>query len=764
MYLLCLNPKGNIVTRIAKTLQDATLSHQSGDLKKAETLYLMVLKTEPENFDATRLLGALYLATNRSKDAIPYLKRAVNLAPIVDECARHLGLAYHQTGEYRLAEKYYQQALQLNPHCLGTQLQLGDLYEQENRYDEAREAFQKACSQDDNNAVAFFRLGCVLQHQGQADDAIDYFEKVLALDKNHVASLVNCASLYNDKEEFQKAIDLNLRAIALTPDFMPPYCNLGKTYTQIGSLAKAEKSLEKALALQPDSPFVHTNLGNLHLEKQSLDQAEQAFKTALELDPLSFHARNGLGHMFIKKGQYNAAMKCFQAVLAQEPGHENAIINLANSFRWTLDFENAERLLERHQLLNPELRDVGACLLNFVSCRTSKSPETILKMHREYDARMKPTNLKRFQHKKTPKSKFRVGLVSPDLRKHSVACFLLSFLKHHKRFDFQVFCYAEVAKEDTMSAQIRDLVEGWQNTVALSNEELAKRIFSDKIDILIDLAGYTNDNRLPVFNYKPAPIQATYLGYYTGTGVDEIDYWITDFDATPEDTVEKTTETMWRLPRCCFSFEPPETQVPAKTATKSTPIVFGSFNALEKINPDVIRCWSKILQSAPGSRLLLKTKALGEEITKKKMADLFGQHGIPQSQLQFVGHTSSLHDHLSMYNALDIALDPFPMTGGTTTCEALFMGVPVITQAGDRYIERISTSILRAVGLDSCIANDEESYCQLAVHLAENHDARIELTDGLREKMLQSSLCDGADMAKTLNQAFQDMWERYISS
>jgi len=288
-----------------------------------------------------------------------------------------------------------------------------------------------------------------------------------------------------------------------------------------------------------------------------------------------------------------------------------------------------------------------------------------------------------------------------------VSQFLEPVLKGHDHEAVEVYCYAEVPQPDEVSGRLESEVDHWRTTVGRSDAQVARQIHEDAIDILVDLAGHTANNRLGIFTYKPAPIQVTYLGYCTTTGLEAMDYWLTDAVVTPETTVERSTEAIWRLPRCWLSYGPDPQSPEVAVRPGADPVTFGSFNNISKLTPQVIGTWAEILQAVPGSRLLLKTRALREEGMCAEVRARFAAEGVAAERVEMRGATPG---YLAEYGEVDIALDPFPRTGGATTADALWMGVPVVTLAGERMIERQGASLLTAVGLEELIAADREDY------------------------------------------------------
>ena len=365
--------------------------------------------------------------------------------------------------------------------------------------------------------------------------------------------------------------------------------------------------------------------------------------------------------------------------------------------------------------------------------------------------------------KKNISEGLRIGYISADFRKHSVAYFFEPLLQHHSSHVVETFCYYNNTLVDETTKRIMSTCDHWRSIFGIANSEVANLIRSDKIDILVDLSGHTGKNSLLVLAQKPAPIQVTWLGYPNTTGLSAIDYRFTDIIADPIGEADKLhSETLLRLPNGFQCFQGNEKvsvglELPQKTQGH---ITFGSFNNLSKITPQVIKVWSKILHSVPTSHLLLKSLQLN--YNKNYYLDLFKKEDIAEDRIKLYEQLPNMDDHLELYNMIDIGLDPFPYNGATTTCEALWMGVPVITLLGDRHVGRVGASILSNVGLKDFIAQDIDSYIKLSVEMATNTNYLKEIKKTLRKRMQGAPLCDAGSFARDIETSYQDMWRKYL--
>jgi predicted O-linked N-acetylglucosamine transferase (SPINDLY family) len=367
---------------------------------------------------------------------------------------------------------------------------------------------------------------------------------------------------------------------------------------------------------------------------------------------------------------------------------------------------------------------------------------------------------------RTDGRRLKVGYVSPDFRQHSVAYFLEPLLRSHDRKVIEVFCYAEVGWPDTVTERFKQLADHWVTTVGMSDDATAERIRRDGIDILVDLAGHTSKNRLPVFARKPAPVQVTWLGYPNTTGLTAIDYRFVDAVTDPEGETEAlASETLVRLPGGFLCYGGPDDAPapgPVPSLTTGT-VTFGSFNNPAKLSAATLDAWADVLARLPQARLLLKGKPFADPATRALYLDRLAKRGVAVERIELVAWLPE-EGHLALYNRIDIALDPFPYNGTTTTCEALWMGVPVITLRGDRHASRVGASLLTQTRLTDLIADSVEAYVETAVALAGDPARLSELRQSLRPRMAASPLCDAPAFADKIEHAYRTIWQRWCAA
>jgi predicted O-linked N-acetylglucosamine transferase (SPINDLY family) len=370
-----------------------------------------------------------------------------------------------------------------------------------------------------------------------------------------------------------------------------------------------------------------------------------------------------------------------------------------------------------------------------------------------------------YANDRSPNRRLRIGYVSSDLRQHPVGFFFAPVFTHHDKQAFELICYAGVRHPDALTAQFRACADRWHEVTALTDEALAEQIRADRIDILVDLSGHTRGHRLLTFARKPAPVQVTAGGHYDTTGMTAIDYLISDRFHTPVGAERYFSETLIRLPHDYICYGPPDyaPAVAPPPLSREGQVTFGCFNNLAKVTPEVIALWAKILQALPGSRLRLQTRELGDAATCARYHALFKDQGVAASCIELQGHIPH-RQLLAAYSEIDIALDPFPYSGGLTTCEALWMGVPVITLTGHCFAGRHSTSHLANVGLPELITTTPEAYVAVAIALAQDTDRLTTLRQDLRERLSTSPLCDAKGYTRALEAAYRGMWEKYCKA
>ena len=540
---------------------------------------------------------------------------------------------------------------------------------------------------------------------------------------------------------------------------------LGFIAYQVGRYTEAVELIDKAIERAPQAPDLYNHLGLALAAQGRRNDAIHAYQKAIELNPRFPEALNNLGSSLRAVGELSAALTNYRLALDCQPDFADTWNNLGNLYRDMGEFDQALQAFRQALAFQLDFSAAHSNMLFLLSHHLITDPVDVLEEHRKWDRHYGMEGRRHaFMHSRQgdPGKRLRVAYVSPDFRQHAVNYFFEPLLKAHDRNKFEIVCYAEVTMPDEATRRLKAEADGWRFTTGMTDAALAKQIQQDGIDILVDLAGHTTRNRLKVFTWRPAPIQVTYIGYCATTGLEAMDYWLTDSIIHPRDTIEQAVETIVRLPHCWVCYQPPEDAPPIKMPQHDG-IVFGCFNDRSKITPQTIALWSRILAQVPGSRMLLKARQYADKAARERIAAMFAEREIAAGRLTFEP-AATMPEYLAAYNQIDIALDPLPRTGGVTTAETLWMGVPLITLRGQRFIERHSASLLVAAGTSDWIADNPEEYIAKAVALANDHEGRRHLRMTQREKVAASSLCDARLHAQAVEQAYRQMWTTYLNT
>jgi predicted O-linked N-acetylglucosamine transferase (SPINDLY family) len=651
-----------------------------------------------------------------------------------------------------------------------------------------------AVAQNPGDPEAHNTLGSALTIQGQLDDAIAAFRQAIALKPNYSEAFNNLGSALALSGKLDEAIAAYRDAIALNPDLGEAHGNLGSALTDKGQFSEAVVAYRRAVVLKPHEAELHYYLGNALKETGQFADAVAAYREAIALVPDDAEIFNDLGIALKHELQFRDAIAAYRRAISLNPQYAEARCNLAAALKATGDFDEAipayrqalavnPDLYEAHIDLGDTLKDTGQLDEAIAAYRQAIAAnpgdpkaysDVIFAMHYHpgYDARSIADELRDWNSRhaeplrqfiqphssdRDPDRVLRIGYVSPDFRNHPVGRNLLPLFQHHDRRHFEITAYASVRQPDAMTGQLRQNADRWRDIVALNDEEAARQIRDDQIDILIDLALHTGGNRSLVFARKPAPVQVSYLGYCGSTGLDAIDYRISDHFIDPPELGESYySEKTIRLRKSYWCYQPDEDlalDVSPPPAVKNGFVTFGCQNNYCKISPPLWNAWMAILRAAPTSRFLVfSPPGSHRDAARKRLAGA----GINPERLQFSQSTGREYFH--RYGQIDIALDPFPFCGGHTTCDALWMGVPVVTLSGETAVGRGGRSILSNIGLPELIALAQDEYVRKAIDLA-NDPSRMEtLRRTMRERMRASPLMDAEQFARDMESVYRRIW------
>jgi protein O-GlcNAc transferase len=702
-----------------------------GQLDDAIASYRQALRLKPDHARTYKNVGDALCAKESLDEAIAAYREALRLKPDDAETCSNLGNALCAKGLLDEAITAYRQALRLEPGIAETHNNLGNALRDKGQLDEAASAYRDALRLKPDSAKAYSNLGNVLRGKGQLDEAITACRQALRLRPDFAEAHGNLGNALRDKGQLDEATAALHQALHLKPDDAVAHNNLGVVLRDKGLLDEAIAACRQALRLKPDYALAHANLGNALRDQGLLDDAVAAYRQALQLKPDYAEAYSNLGNVLGDKGLLNEAIAAYRQAIALEPDsaafHSNLVLTL-----------------HYHERSDPRM-------LLAESLQWARQHADLLKQF-----------IPPHTNDRSPGRRLKIGYVSPDFRNHPISCYLLPLLAAHDPAQVEIFCYAQVARPDAITERIRGYAHQWRNIVGMTDAQVAEQINQDRIDILIDLAAHAAGNRLLAFARKPAPVQATYLAYAGTTGLDTIDYRITDpyFDR-PDVPDAHYTERSVRLPETLWCYEPViESRTTPLPAAASGLITFGCLNNFCKITNSTLQVWCGLLAAVPNSRLLLHAR-IGNHRDRVRQA--LAGNGLDLHRLEFVDRLP-LQQYMEQYHGIDIALDPFPYAGGTTTCDALWMGVPVVTLKGQTAVGRAGFSILMNLGLPELVAHTPPQYAQIAADLAGDLPRLTALRSTLRERMKNSPLMDASRFARNMEAAYRQMWRTWCSS
>jgi predicted O-linked N-acetylglucosamine transferase (SPINDLY family) len=545
-----------------------------------------------------------------------------------------------------------------------------------------------------------YRAAIRAHQTGHTKDAARLYDDILARKPDHAGALHLKGVLALQAGDYDTAVNLIERSLKIEPRHGLALMNLGVAYRALKRYEEAIAVLRKAVALEPNSADAWGNLGQTLARSGQIREAVASNTRALDLDPSKL-------------------------------GLQSSLLFAQNYLAESDPFEAADRA-----------RAVGKLIAQKVPARTTHPNDT------------------------NPDRKLRLGLLSADLRAHPIGRFLSAVLREIDPSKIELFAYSNSEEDDAVTADIRASIPHWLNVHGMSDRDLDARIVADRIDILGDISGHTGGNRLMVCARKPAPVSFTWLGYFATTGLTAIDYVLANKWVIPEAEEPQWSETPWRLPDTYLCYAVPRDALPPTPlpAIASGHITFGCFNNFNKLTDATLSAWSALLTAVPNSRLILRSSGLYHDEILAGLRKSLTTAGIDLARVRIDGKIADYAAHLRSYGEIDIALDPFPYNGGTTTVEALYMGVPVLVRTGDRYVAHMGESILHNAGLPEWIATDETDYAVRGTRLASDFDALAALREGLRPRMLASPLFDAPRFARNLEGAFRGMWATWCAA
>lgn len=612
----------------------------------------------------------------------------------------------------------------------------------------------------DNIDVMFRRAHC-LQSGGELEAAINAYEVLIELRPDLSSVKNNLGNAYAIQGNLEAALACLQSVVEAEPTYPDGYANLGNILFRLGRFEESEQSVCDAIGLDAQNPSYWYNLGNVLQAMQRYTDAIRCYQRSIRLEPDFAGCHNNLGNIYRSLGQYSSALPVFEKAIQLDPENAETYANLGGLCSDAGELSLARKYYEKALIIDENCQSAFSNLLYLLNYVQQEPRLSLLDMSKKWGARFAaaPDNGSLAVRQFPRKAKIKVGYVSPDFRRHSVAFFIESLLDGHDRDRFDVYCYSNVTRGDDVTQRLQAKSDHWRPIFSLADEHVADVIREDGIDVLVDLAGHTAGNRLSLFASRLAPVQVSWLGYPNTTGVDNIDYRITDHIADPPEHGEIHSEALHRLdgPFLCYRGEEDSPDVSPPPVIENGYITFGCFNNITKITDVVVRTWALILRAVPDSHLLVKSKMFEDAELKSRFMTRFVDAGVAAERLELIGRTAGLRQHLDSYSRVDIALDTFPYNGTTTTCEALWMGVPVVGVYSKTHRSRVSLSIANRIGLGSLIVSDPDKLVALATSMGRSPQTLESLRTTLRQRLIDSDLCNTENFSRQIESAFSQM-------
>ncbi len=704
--------------------------HQSaGRYLEAEACFKSCLAANPENSEALSMLGALKLQMGQHDNAAESLSRAIALNP-----------------------------LQANAHA-----ELGKVYLETNRIEEAKYCFVKALELQPDLAEAHYKLGNVHRLEGKLDAALDCYGKAVSINPNYSEAHNNAGVTYDEKGQRNDAIASYRKALAINPKLENAQHNLGLLLLGSGNATEALECFKRSIALNPNSADAYILKGMVHHDRKEYTEAITAYQLALAIDPNLADAHNCLGITHQQQGNLSDAIASFRKAISNRSDYAAAYTNLGMTLVKMGKNEEAIPLLHRAVTINP---DNAVCYSNYLFCLShdeNASPEAVFAEHCAFGDHFEApfrAQWSRHGNSADPDRKLRVGFVSADLYAHAVSSFVEPLWAALDSKLAEIWVYSNNAAEDAVTLRLQRLAHRWRKVHAMNDDDLAGRIREDGIDILFDLSGHTADNRLLTFVRRPAPVQVSWIGNPNTTGLTAIDYYLADRYSAPPGLLDSLfVEKIVQLPSGAlfqpFDPSPPVNELPALASGRLT---FGTFGRSDKLTDGVIQLWSRVLTAVPGSRMLLV--GLSDQSRKVNLTEEFARNGVDANRLAF-NPREDMKAYLALHHRVDIILDTFPFGGGTTSCHAVWMGVPVLTLAGKTMSSRVGAIINANLGLPAFTTESAEEFVAQAVHWSQRLPELAEMRASLRSRTLAAPMCQPHLVARWLEMAMRTMWQRW---
>ena len=771
------------------------IHQQQGLVEEALHDLKVAAKLLPDDSETQYNLGNCFYDQQKLEQAVVCYKKSIKLNPSFAQAHYNLGNVYKNQANLKRAEASYRKALKIDSSHVQIYCNLAQVLYEQGDFSGALSSYEQALSMQVDFSPAHVGLGAVYKAMGRLQESEKSFKRAVSLSPDDVDAYNNLGALFKESGRFSEAEVCYKAVLAITPESADAYNKLGLLLKELGRSAESLACYIKALDIAPQREDIHTNLGlvlagdgrlseavichkkaleispdywpahnNLGLALQSLGlfaEAESSFNKAIELNPTQALVYSNLSLALVAQGFIIKAETCLNKAIELDPNYVNAYINLCTNHLAQGHALKAEAVCQQALQLQPDSVMAKSNLLFTMNYSGNHSAAYRLEQARQYnDIVEKKVNdvFTLWQHDPAAQ-RLRVGLVSGDLRQHPVTYFLENWAQHVDSARIELFVYSTDIREDAVTARIKPYFSSWRSLVGLADQAAAKIIHDDGLHLLLDLSGHTAANRLAIFAWRPAPVQVSWLGYFATTGMSSIDYFIADEVGVPVLNQSQFVEKVKYLPdtRLCFTAPDAQVEVSDLPALVNGYVTFGSFQTMVKASDDVLALWAEVMLALPNSRLRWQCKSFADPVVADDLRRRLAQFGIHSDRLTLLGYVSR-NAYLSAHAEVDLILDTFPYPGGTTTCEALWMGVPTLTIAGDTLIARQGASLLTAAGLSHWVAQSREDYVSKALMHARDLKGLARIRQTLRAQVLASPLFDATRFAKNMESMLWEMW------
>jgi protein O-GlcNAc transferase len=715
---------------INQLLEKSIQNFQVGNFDEAEFILSQVLNSQPKNFDALHILGVIKGVKKKYPEALEIFKKALKINPNNSVLHFNIGKAFSEIGEHEKALKFHLNTTKLDPNFPDGWL---------------------------NHGMCLFNLS-------RLKESVDSFNKALALNPEYVEAWYNRGNVFFSLNQYELALGSYDEVIRIKPDHSEAWYNRGNALSELKEYEAALTSYDKAISTKPDHSEAWYNRGNALLELKQYEPALASYDQVIKIKPDNFEAWYNRGNTLLELTQFEPALASYDKAISIKPDFVQAWSNRGNALAAICQFDLSEASNREAIRIDPDFLIAHSNLLFNFNYLDFSSPQYALNEAKLYGAKVSEKSIPKFTKwdVSLDAKKLRIGFVSGDFVNHPVGYFIEGLLEHLDQLKFEIHAFPTQSFSDDLTNRIKPFFKEWTPILGKSDLDAAALIHQRGIQILIDLSGHTARNRLPIFSFKPAPVQVSWLGYFATTGLPEMDYFMGDPYMSPSSEVNHFSERVWNLAETWFCHKPSELllSVSELPALGNGFLTFGSLGNLSKMNDQVINTWASVLNRVPGSKLLLKSKQFRDQTQVEAVRKRFEKLNISADRLILEG-PDSRKDYFKTYNRIDFVLDTFPYPGGTTSVDALWMGVPVLTLKGDRFLSHLGESIAFNAGLSDWIAQDTDDYVNKAVQFASDIEQLAQLRNSLRQYLQKSPLFDTSRFANNFENALWGMWNQH---